>query len=254
MQKFVITGLQRTGTTMIVRTLDQHENIVCFGEMFIGKYPNKTPGSYQIWYRQTRLRRLQKLVSEKHCIQNYLDEIYSAPEYLFNEDQKREACMAMGFKLMYNQANQNPSILGYIKARQLPILLLVRKNYLRVVVSRSVRKIFELAHTNEKVRTPPVEIDTKKLLSSLEHIEAANSNWERLIRGNSYLKVYYEDFVSDRAEQLNQITDFLRVPRNSTLVPPTVKLNPDKLEEVILNYAEVVKTIRDTRFAHLLTQ
>jgi hypothetical protein len=58
MQKFVLAGMQRTGTTMMVRTLNGHEKIVCYGEMFDGRYPNKTPGSYQAWRREMLTRRL----------------------------------------------------------------------------------------------------------------------------------------------------------------------------------------------------
>jgi hypothetical protein len=115
MKKFIIAGLQRTGTTMLVRFLSEHENINVQGELFINKYPNKTPFSYQNYIMQSKTHRVRDILYKSSSTKRYLDEIFSAPSQLFRSEEMHNKCSAIGFKLMRNQARKNPSILNYIK-------------------------------------------------------------------------------------------------------------------------------------------
>ena len=137
---------------------------------------------------------------------------------------------------------------GYIKNKNVSAVHIVRKNILAVLVSRKVNKIFETAHTKEKIVTPQVEIDTNNLLRSIQRLESENAKCESELSSIPYLKIFYEDFVKDKEQGLNQITDFLGVPSCSDLQPQTTKLNPTNLKKSIQNYEEVAKALKGTTY------
>lgn len=252
MKKFIIAGLQRTGTTMMVRLISEHDNINCQGELFIDKFPNKTHYSYQDYIRKSLSNRSRDLVYKSNSINQYLDEIYSCPEHLFRNSEMHRNCKAIGFKLMFNQANKNPSVLKYLKKHDISSIHIVRKNILNALVSRKVNKTFSTAHTKEKIETPRVELDTERLIQSIKRLEQINKQWEYNLKENPYLKIFYEDFIREKEEGLNRITEFLGVPNCPNLQPQTTKLNPTNLEESVLNYEEVANTLRNTPYEDFL--
>jgi LPS sulfotransferase NodH len=248
LMKFIVAGQQRTGTTMLVRTLDQHENICCRGEMFVNRFPNRTRGSYEMYIRQSLQRRASHFLWRKHCTDRYLDEVFSAPRYLFTSESKWRHCQAIGFKMMYSQTRKTPAALKYVKDRKLPVVLLIRRNSLRVLVSREVNKVLEVPHSTESVATTRVKVDAGDLLRSLQKLEDVNLQWEQLVSSNPYLKVFYEDVVNDLPRELNRITDFLGVSRAPGLRPPIVKLNSAAIADIVTNYDEVAKRLQGTAF------
>ena len=79
-----------------------------------------------------------------------------------------------------------------------------------------------------------------------------NLQLEQLVGSNPYLKVFYEDIVDDLAGELNRMTDFLGVPRQPGLEPPTVKLNSAPIAEIVINYDEVAAHLKGTAFEECL--
>jgi hypothetical protein len=216
--------------------------------MFIERNARDTPGSYHSYVRQSVFRRVRHLIARQDSTNRYLDEIFAAPRYLFTSDDKHDRCMAVGFKLMFNQACQSPAALRYIETRRISVIHLIRINPLRVLVSRAVNRIFDVPHTSVAIETPKVTLDPGVLLRSLERIEYINREWERRTEAGPYLKVYYEDLINHRPRELNRVTDFLGIPRSPSLEPPTVKLNPASLADLVDNYDEIAALLKETRF------
>ena len=204
-------------------------------------------------------RRASHFFRGKYSTDRYLDEIFSAPRYLFASDDKWRNCKAIGFKLMYGQARKAPAALKYIKDRKLPVILLIRRNPLRILLSLQIRsmtgevnKVLDVAHSPEKAATKRVKVDAEDLLRSLKKLEESNLRWEQLVGSNPYLKVFYEDMVEDMAGELNRMTDFLGVPRQPELEPPTVKLNSAAIADIVINYDEVAAHLKGTAFEECL--
>ena len=259
MLKFLIAGQQRTGSTMLVRTLDQHESICCRGELFIKNYPNRTLGGYESYIRQSLQRRAFHLLSRRRSIDHYLDEVFSAPRYLFTNDDKWRNCKAIGFKMQYGQARRTPAALRYVNDRKLPVIHLVRRNPLRILVSLLVRRttgeanrVLDAGHSTESAAITRVKVEVADLLSSLQKLEKNNLRWEQFVASSPRLSVYYEDMVEDMAGELNRILDFLGLPRQAGLEPPTVKLNPAPISDIIVNYDEVARHLKGTAFERCL--
>ena len=167
----------------------------------------------------------------------------------------------MGFKLMYGQARKAPAILRYVKDRKLPVILLIRRNPLRILLSLLIRsrtgeanRALDVAHSTEKVATTRVKVDAADLLRSLQKVEERNLKWERLVGSNPSMKVFYEDMVEDMAGELDRMTDFLGLPRQSGLEPPTVKLNSAAIADIVINYDEVAEHLKGTAFEECLAR
>jgi len=252
MKKFIIAGLQRTGTTMLVRLISEHENINCQGELFIDRYPNNTPYTYQHYIRLSKRNRLRDIIYKSNSTMHYLDEIFSAPKHLFRNEEMHEKCNAIGFKLMLNHAEKTPSTLNYIKKHNISVIQIIRKNILNVLVSRKVNKVFGIAHTKKKIATPQVEIDTKNLLKIIKKLEDRNDKWGEKLGSVPYLKIYFEDFIQDKTTGLKQITEFLDVPNYPDLEFQTTKLNPTDLRKSITNYDKVKDVLEGTEFEKYL--
>ncbi|MEJ2116281.1 MAG: hypothetical protein P8X88_09675, partial [Gammaproteobacteria bacterium] len=106
---------------------------------------------------------MRDIFRKSNSIKYYLDELYSAPRYHFESEEFQIQCEAIGFKLMFNQAKNNPSILRYIKNQNISVVHIVRRNILNILVSRKINSIFDIANTKESIITPRVELNVKKL-------------------------------------------------------------------------------------------
>jgi LPS sulfotransferase NodH len=252
MKTFVIVGQQRTGTTMLVRTLNGHNQVRCLGELFIDRYPNQISGSYAAYLRGSPWRRLGGRLMSAGLVKRFLDEISTAPRSLFSSDEKQRNCKAIGFKLMYGQAKQQPAALPWLKANGTAAIHLVRTNVLAVLVSREVNRITQVPHTTHAIATPAVKLEVARLLETLEKIEAINQNWPRLVDTGRYIRVDYEDLVEHRAREIGRILEFLGVESCRSLESTLVKVNQADLRMAIANYDEVAERLKGTVFARCL--
>lgn len=86
---FVVTGIQRTGTTLVRTTLDSHPDILCAGETFQtgfeplrGKFrlfgPYRMTGNGFFVYSAASLpRQLRSVLAKPGLIDEYLDHFYA---------------------------------------------------------------------------------------------------------------------------------------------------------------------------------
>jgi len=235
MKTFVIVGQQRTDTTMLVRTLNEHDQVRCLGELFIDKYPNETKGNFAAYMRSSPWRRVSRHLMSARLVTRFLDEASTAPRSVFSSDEKWRNCKAIGFKLMYGQAKRMPAALSWLKTRGIPVIHLVRTNVLRVLVSREVDRILEVPHTTRAIATPAVTLKVANLPEALRTIEAVNQAWPTLVGTGNYLRVTYEDLVEHRAREVGRVLKFLDVENDRELESPLVKLNRADLREAITN-------------------
>lgn len=248
--KFVILGIQRTGTTWIRTTLDSHPSILALGEVFLyshGRFPFRrkvgldVAQSYRQYIEQTLHRRCLHIYRRSAIVTEYLDHMFARPEY-----------DAVGFKLMKTHCQQFPSIVAYLLSRDVSAIHVVRKNVLKTLLSRETARQRKLFHADKRLPTEKIRLDVKKLLPSLHKIDDDNREWEHVFRSSSYLKVSYESFVSNRADELRRIFEFLRVDPDIDASSNLVKINPDSIGDVVVNYNEVCRALEGTVFASCL--
>ncbi len=251
MTPFVLVGMQRTGTTWIRSLLDSQPGVLCIGEAFLftrGKFFRRARGhEIQRGYRQyieaSWERRLTHHLLRPLSVRRYLDELYSTPGYA-----------AIGFKLMQSQYRNFPAVMKYVRERDMRVIHVVRRNTLKTLVSRTLLQHTQLAHSSVPLTKTMVYIDPKTVLRKLSRLREREKEWERIYAGLPVRKVYYEDVVADKTGEVRGMLNFLGVEISTTPNSPYVKINPDDLREVIINYEEVCAALAGTEFESCLRE
>jgi LPS sulfotransferase NodH len=176
-------------------------------------------------------------------VTDYLQRLYAQPGF-----------DAVGFKLMRTHCRQFPTVVQYLVNEMVPAIHVVRRNVLKTVISRETTRQRKLFHAKSNVPVQKISIDVKSLLPALERIVADNKEWERIFSNSPYLQVSYESFVSYREAELRRIYEFLSVKPDISVSSSLVKINPDAIRDVLLNYEEVCRVLEGTPFASSLTE
>lgn len=239
MQPFVIVGIQRTGTNLLVTSLNSHPDILCIGETFLSR--GMSPYDYGRYRKLSWGRRLGHYLDRRRQMRCYLTDYYMAPGYA-----------AIGFKLMQSQARQYPVVWEYLRERDAKVIRVVRCNQLKVLVSRILLKRTGLPHTTTRLCSPRLQLPTWNLKRRLDSITRENERWSILLADVEYLPITYERVLSDRQTEFRRVLEFLRVDLDVALHSPFQKLTPNRLQDVIQNYADVVRCLSGTRYEKYL--
>lgn len=245
MIRFILAGTQRTGTTLLRTTLDSHPDIRSYGEVFLfrkGRGGN-LDGSYRSYLNDRLLSRMSRhYLARKSMIREYLDQLGAG-----------SGARAVGFKLMLGQARAFPAIPEYIRTHDYRIIQVRRRNALKTLLSRMVLMKRRMPHAREKLKVEKIRIPTRRLIQQLDRILEEDCWAESVFTDLPMINIWYEDFVSNRQEELNRALDFLEVPSHSGMNSDLIKLNPERLSDIIENYDEVVRTLEGTQHAKFVT-
>ena len=239
MKRFVVLSTQRTGSTLLISSLDSHPGIFCAGEIF---FP-RSGSEYAInrYARLSSLNRVQHTFCRGRLVRRFLDEFYERTGYA-----------AIGFKYMYSQARhiprRYPSALKYLHEHSIPVIHNVRQNKLRVLLSRISARSSGVYRSDRPVGLGPVNVPLGHLLEELRQLERADETWKRRMSGHDYLQVSYESFVGNQADQVRSILDFLDIEDAHELNSPFVKVSSRTIEETVQNYDELSRTLAGTEF------
>lgn len=248
--RFAIVGVQRTGTTWIRTTLNDHPSILALGEVFLythGRFPfgrragTDVAGNYRAYVTASRKRRLRHFFDRPRLVTEYLQHVYARP-----------GLQAVGFKMMRTQVAAFPMVTDYLLRERIHIIHVVRKNVLKTLISRESAARRKLFHAEKSVPVKAVVLDVQSLRRSLDAISADNAYWERTFRASNYMQLAYEDFASDKVKQLDAIYDFLAVTPNHEVSSSLIKINPEAVSDVVVNFAEVERALDATPYAWCL--
>lgn len=209
-KRFMILARSRTGSNLLASFLNSHPNVYIVGEIFARLHGSD--------YR----RALRKLFS-KH------------PSYV----------KAVGFKIFYyHPIDDAQSGLwdDLTRASDLYVVHLKRRNVLRTLLSRKiVGKDDMWASRRERpdaADTRRVEFTADELRDGFLETENRQLEAEKRFRNHNVVEIHYEDLAADPSRQFERVTNWLGVPAR---VPKSSlrKQNPEKLSELIANYAEL---------------
>ena len=248
MIKFVVFGLQRTGTTLVVTLLASHPRILSLGELFDDK--EKIEGqvipTYKLYLKQLSPAGDYTPAQHKGLIYRYLDNFFSKEDF-----------KAVGFKLMLNQSQKYPVILDYLKENNIKLIYIFRENLLKTAISRlraketgiynNMQPIFDSAG-NAKTR---LKIPVKSLFLALEYVARQNKDLENAITncGLDYMTVFYEKLSQNRMAEAGKILKFLGIQEPVELNTKLQKVTPSELKDSVENYAEIRQALKDTPYA-----
>jgi len=110
MTKFVIFTTPRTGSTLLIKTLDTHPEIMCAGEIFLYKKDMTHSGIQYPFWRMPYIGNKLNSMFNFPMIWLYLNRFLKR---FFSADYKSEK--AKGFKLMFYQTRYAPGIINYLR-------------------------------------------------------------------------------------------------------------------------------------------
>ncbi len=247
MTKFVVFTTPRTGSSMLIKTLDAHPNIFCAGELFFFKgniYHNEMRYGFWKFPVSNKLNYIINYGKLFFTLKNFLNKFYKT---------NKASIKAKGFKLMLFQTFYIPGIFSYLKKHDVKVIVLIRKNILRNALSDLRGRATKIYHNDGDVATitiPKFRVDANKLEKKIKQIELFN---KQLISNTTNLErkiIYYEDFENWN-ETISDVLKYLEV-EDVPLNAATKKLNPIDLEDMISNYKEVEQWIVENGYSKYL--
>lgn len=161
----------------------------------------------------------------------------------------------VGFKLMYSQLQESELLRKWIKNEyNLKIILLVRRNYLKNYISRLNRQKTKIAHSNTKSEKIMFHLTPKKVLSFIKKSEKEYLWLEDFIKQKDYIKIYYEDILSDLNKSWRNILEFIGVPYYDIQLPKLKKRTSDHLSKIIENYDEIKLVLSKKNYSYLFDE
>jgi hypothetical protein len=225
---FLLLAYPRSGSTWVHTALNSHPHILSVGEELAAEY-GKPDG-------------LQNLT------------------YYFQRPHSKQV-KALGSKLFYEQAYTETGLAfwKYWREQQLPVLHLLRRNILRVAVSE------ELARTHREwsavkganlpdARAKAIAILPEVLLQRMGHIEHLQHVFTTQLKEYpAALTIWYEDLLEQPEEQFKAIQLFLGLEPQA-LFSFLRRQNPEPLQQLVLNYAEIQQELQGSKWEHFLEQ
>ena len=240
----IILTTQRTGSTFLVRCLASHPQIDSITELLVGAHlePPAMVRSSRTFTKAARF-----LMAGGWHPRRAMRQFYQASDKPVSI-----------FKAMYNQVS-NPLTLGYLtRNNDIRVIHLRRRNLLKMHVSQLLmpkrRNAIWEPHTTEPL--PPVTtwVDPAVAIEEMRRADLLYKRFEDIFAGHKRLALVYEDMLENqrlRPSEARRICEFLGV-EDHPMYSSFIKLNPESLEAMVVNYRELAAAVSQTEFADLI--
>ncbi|MEO7210680.1 MAG: sulfotransferase [Chitinophagaceae bacterium] len=235
LKRFVIITLPRSGSTVLVKTLDMHPQVFCAGELFY--FPGKiyhSENQFPFW-------RFKALSNKINYLINFPNVLFRLDDFMNDfYNHQNPLNKAVGFKMMYQHILYMPGIMTYLKKNKVKVILLTRKNLLRNVLSDMKARESGIYHNEpgaDKNTNKKLHVNLQLLKEKMIETGKWAKKLEAISAGMDTLEIDYSEFANWE-EMTGKVFDFLEVSRVN-INPATQKLNPPALENMIDNFEEV---------------
>jgi len=255
MKKFVVLSYPRTGSTLLVKSLNNIVDIVCHSEIF---HNNFDAFSRAFLDRQIINRRLSKpglsfLLNEKRVLTKLFKLKNNQPQQFLDEIYRCKA-IATGFKLFPGQKDEQLSKL--LDSKDVHKIVLERTNRLRSYISEQISlktNKWDLYRGEKPVRVQ-VTVDLYDFFRYKKKIDEYIGKTEDQLRitNQRYLKLTYDKILDSFPYE--EIFELLAIPDKpvKTYDVNQKKQNPYSLKELIKNYDEVETELHKNGLEHFL--
>jgi LPS sulfotransferase NodH len=260
MIKFLIITQPRSGSAWFMSCLNSHPQIYCPRLTTLFSKHNLSPiklfkpdflqvdnpvSPYSKFRSGSLKRQIAHRFNQEKLVYDFLNHMYA-----INQDAE-----AVGFKMNYSQIRQHPAALSWVKQNDVKIMQLVRNNLLKRLVSHKIAKTRNLFHSTQSVEHIKVHIDPKVVINTFERGQMRLAKYRKCFIETfdvPFLEVSYESLVVDFNTEIRKVLKFLEIDEVIPLTSELVKVNPDSLEDIIENYAEIKKALVNTQFEKYL--
>lgn len=231
--RFVLLGAERTGTNLLMGMLDSHPDCCTlnevFNEFFIqsGSMPWFTPG----------------MPEEPELIDLRISDPVRFIERLYATG---AACgfRAIGFKLMYGQAESFPQVRDYLLSDpDIHIIHLKRRNLLRRFVSerQALAAGIWAQESGSRAPAPPaVELSAMECVWDLNDKEEHASKYGKMLTDRpNVFEAFYEHLAGDPVSVGRRGQQFLSLEPMGDVEIRYRKTGSERLEDVVSNFAEL---------------
>ena len=247
---FVLLADRRSGTTLMIDYLNNTRRIHCWKRVFGIEKPTaderrRGQASRFYFYRTARpWRRIRYYLARGSLLAEFLDREVLVP---------REGRDIIGFRLTYDNALHYYQVLELIRRRRWRVIHLIRHNVLKTYISFHTARLHRLEHprAGDRVRPVRLRVDVDDMLRELDRRSARIDTLRRAVAAVPHLEVGYEELSADPQGCAGRILPFLDAepePFRSDLV----KINPDRLRDVVENYDEIAAALAGTPHARFL--
>lgn len=238
---FVLLTTQRSGSAMLVQSLSQHPQVICYHELF--RHGSRERLAYDKFVAESVTRRLARIVAPPVVTKSFLQRVFDSPSA---ED-------AVGFKLMYNHLRRHWELPRIFRLMNVRVIHLVRNNVLKTYVSSLAARQRRLYHAKAPADgLEPIVVPTAEIVRVLQRRASAIAAHRRKLRNHPCLEVSYEAMLGNRDSEMRRIFRFLNVDEEHHVSTDYIKINPDRLRDVIANYREVELELAGSPFVDLL--
>ena len=249
MEKFLIISTPRSGSTVLVRSLDEHPEIFCAGEIFnTSNDIHHSEYHFPSWGFDSTNHSILTL----NRFINYPNHRFRSIPHVkkfYNSNTKGEK--TRGFKLMLSNIKSAPYLWQYIKNENVKAIVLIRKNVFKTIISRHRKNANRIPHITEG-KAPSIffKLPVANLIDQIKILEAANENLLQCSEQMNRIILHYEDLFN-WDETMNSIQKFLSV--NIIALPAVLKkISAQRWQDEIENYTEVEKLMRQNGFEKYL--
>ena len=249
MDKFIILSAHRSGTTLLISSLESHHKIQCHKRVFsIDVIIRRLlmvdrPGSLFYTYRTASFKRRKDYIfRKKQLMGGFLSELYIPSN----------GAKVVGIRVIYQQVDKHPEILQWATENNVGVIHLIRENSLKTLVSAETARKRGLAHSTSKVDLVTIRLSPLKLKFQLARLTGQIEKYRRRLKDIPHLELTYESLAAQRETETKRVLAFLEIDERVPLTTNLVKLNPNSLEEIIENYPEIKQTLSGTAYEKFL--
>lgn len=218
--RFIVLSRSRTGSNLLLNSLNMHPHIHAFGEVFRGGVNDGI--------------KAEVLKSAE----NYLD------KNIFKYYDK--SIHAVGFKIFYQHPvwDQSGNVWNCLQGMDnLKVIHLKRNNILRSLVSQKIAfKTDVWKETDAKDGSSPldrkVRLSKEECEENFKKTRAQEAAGDKMFCNHEVLQISYEDLTNDYQDQMQRALAFLNVS-TFELQPQTLRQNPEPLRDLLINYDQL---------------
>jgi LPS sulfotransferase NodH len=235
--RFVIVGAPRTGSTLLVKTLNTLDDVRCHGELLGPENVRGYEDGFDLENasKQARDTRLQRLLQERNS-----DPVGFIARALDGHE------AAIGFKALY-AALLDPRwetvVTMLLRNPATRFIHLRRENGLRRFISEQILLAGGANHSGAGGRgdvTLQVHIDIDAFLRREAELASQQQVLGALLPKPQVLEISYEALAADTAGMVNRVTAFLGLASASADVKPALsKVGAADLRNTVSNYQEL---------------
>ena len=228
--RFIVLTKPRTGSNLLVNSLQSHPDMKVFGELFRGGVDDAV----------------------KADILNSVEDYFQSRIF----KQYGRGIKAVGFKIFYHHPvyDHTGKVWQYLLGMDdLKVIHLRRENILKALVSMKIATntdVWKESNESKDMVYKRVALTVDECRNYFDQTRKWEEEASEKFANNPLLELTYEELTSDYQMQMQSIQEFLDV-EPIELQPKTAKQNPEALSELILNYEELKMHFSGTEWERL---